>query len=75
MIGLALYGLDLLFGYCFEAIALGGFLGGILWGNWVGFPIWELRPSLLLLVQILLEAGEDLADLFGWAKVFQRVAD
>ena len=34
-------GLELLPGYCFKVIVLGGFLVGILWENWVGFPIWE----------------------------------
>jgi hypothetical protein len=39
---LAMKGLELLSGYYFEVIVLGGFLVGILWGKWVGFPIWEL---------------------------------
>jgi hypothetical protein len=28
---------------CFKVIVLGGFLVGILWGKWVGFPIWEFE--------------------------------
>jgi hypothetical protein len=34
--------LELHLGFCFKVIVLGGFLVGILWGKWVGFPIWEL---------------------------------
>jgi hypothetical protein len=34
--------LGLLSGYCFKVIVLGGFSDGNSWGNWAGFPIWEL---------------------------------